>query len=68
MPKLICVRGIDEVSLMCGWDDCDRVGNDLIKVVIRPTRGAPGTNYVFCSEDHREYFVYSHVSYGNKRR
>ncbi len=53
-------------KILCAWEDCDRPGYDLYKVVI--DYGSPGrpyvTRYVFCSERHRLYFAHSHRENG----
>lgn len=51
-------------KLLCCWDDCDRLGHDEIQE--RETvQGSQRLTYIFCSVAHRNYWVYSHRSYGN---
>ncbi len=54
-------------KILCGWQDCDRDGYDLYKLVV--DYGRPGrpyvTRYVFCSERHQAYWAWSHRSLGN---
>lgn len=51
--------------LPCCWDDCERHGDDRIKVV--RAEGAPGdtTTYIFCSGRHRSMWETAHRGYGN---
>lgn len=55
-----------DVPLMCCWDDCEKHGDNRWRVEVRPTRGAPATIYIFCSEGHRDYHLNSHREYGNR--
>jgi len=61
--------------LLCCWDTCDNNGYELFKSIFHDH--PPGMNcdsamathltYVFCCEDHKRYFVQSHLGdYGNK--
>lgn len=45
--------------LLCCWDDCEKPGVEMHKIVFERI------SYVFCSERHRQYFAYSHMSLGN---
>lgn len=54
--------------IFCAWDDCDRDGFELYKLVVNYAKpGFPPyrTTYVFCSERHRLYFLNSHRDFGN---
>lgn len=55
-------NGVGE-PLPCCWDDCWKHGHEEHKVVKRGERG--NLHYVFCSEQHRLYYVNGHRSYGN---
>lgn len=55
-----------EQPLICCWDDCQLIGFEEHKVIVKKTRKDPGLAYVFCSDTHRDYFVHSHISYGNR--
>jgi hypothetical protein len=58
--------------LRCCWDDCDNDGYDLYKSRLHDhSRGISCDDilskhpiYVFCSERHKQYFLYSHVKQG----
>jgi hypothetical protein len=49
--------------LACCWEDCRRDGVQLHQVRVR--EGESTVTYVFCSERHKQYYLHSHVSYGN---
>lgn len=52
----------DGVAYPCCWDDCQKTGTMLHLLPIR--EGEEVTNYVFCSERHKQYHINSHVAYG----
>ncbi len=48
--------------VMCAWDDCEKSGYELYKVVIETgniKNGSPSRplTYIFCCERHRQYWV-----------
>lgn len=47
----------------CCWADCWNDGQDEIKIV-KHTDGA-NLHYIFCSELHKQFYMHSHLSYGN---
>lgn len=60
--------------LLCCWDDCDRQGFELHKTRFHdhPPRtrcddvNSKHPQYIFCSEAHRQLFINSHRSNGNR--
>lgn len=51
----------------CAWDDCERDGYEINKVVVNDA--APGyppryMRFVFCTERHKMFWVNSHIRYG----
>lgn len=59
--------------LVCSWMPCENIGVELHKTRFHDhARGLPCTHpdakhpwYVYCSERCRQYFLHSHISYGN---
>lgn len=53
--------------IKCAWDECERDGYELHKVRVNyGSNDYPQvTNYVFCTERHRQYWIYGHRRYGN---
>jgi hypothetical protein len=54
--------------VMCAWDECDRDGYELHKVVVNDAADGYPPRYmrfVFCSERHKMYWVNSHKKYGD---
>lgn len=49
--------------LLCCWQDCERDGFELFKVIDREHQTEP-TAFVFCSERHKHYWLNSHVHNG----
>lgn len=56
-------------KIFCAWEDCDNDGFELYKVRVNYGRdefGRPYNSwYVFCCEDHKQYFVNSHRDHTN---
>jgi hypothetical protein len=53
--------------IMCAWEECEKDGYELNKVVVNEAGdGYPAAlvTYVFCTERHKMYWVNSHRSYG----
>lgn len=54
-------------KIFCAWLDCDNDGFEQFKV--RVNYGATGQPYtvwyVFCCENHRQYWIHSHRDHGN---
>lgn len=52
--------------IICGWDDCERDGYEVNQVRVNyGTASYPQvTNYVFCTERHRQFWINSHRGYG----
>jgi hypothetical protein len=55
---------------MCCWNDCTEKGHEEIKVVVpngmnQYTREPQTLTYIFCSRQHRMYYVNSHKDLGN---
>lgn len=65
IPGRTPVLNVHGRKLPCCWDDCDAIGYDEIKVVVRE----PGKelSYVFCSERHKSMHLAGHVDYGNTK-
>jgi hypothetical protein len=59
--------------ITCCWFECDKPGFELYKSVFHEHDKkmrcddfrSEHINYVFCTERHRQLFLYSHVSMGN---
>lgn len=50
--------------VMCAWDDCERDGYEIYKIVTETGNVAKGhpsrpLTYIFCSERHRQYWIHS---------
>lgn len=58
------VRGTDGKPLTCCWDDCERHGDDRVKVVVNDKDAR--IHYIFCSVGHRDFWLHRNVSYGNR--
>lgn len=61
----------DGTWIRCAWDDCDRQGYELFKVLVHEHVGMacdePGAEhiaFIFCTEKHKQYHLYSHIKYG----
>lgn len=56
-------------KIFCAWEDCDNDGYEMYKVRVNygtDEIGRPyNTFYVFCTEDHKQYFVNSHRDHKN---
>ena len=65
--RVINLDAHGERAITCAWDECDRAGYELHKVRVNyGSAEVPAvTNYVFCSERHKQYFIHSHRRYGN---
>lgn len=63
IPGKTRVRNGEGKPLPCSWDECWEDGYDEIKVVV--TEPTKKLHYIFCSEEHKRYYVNSHHSYGN---
>jgi hypothetical protein len=70
--KVVATEGrgspVTGTKVFCAWDDCDRDGFELYKVVVNYAK--PGfrpyvTRYVFCSERHRLFFLNASRDFGN---
>jgi hypothetical protein len=54
--------GYADQAYLCCWDDCSKRGTMLH--LLRIWEGEELTNYVFCSDRHKQYHINSHVAYG----
>jgi hypothetical protein len=60
-------------SLTCCWNDCEKHAFDMYMCVVHDhAKGLPCDHpeaahprYTFCSERHKQYWRYSHISMGN---
>jgi hypothetical protein len=55
--RVVLVRNWHGNPLLCNWDDCDKLGNDVIHVDVRTGGVERPTRYIFCSDRHLEMFV-----------
>lgn len=66
--KVVILEGAAAgTKIFCGWDDCDLDGFALFQVVINAAKpGFPRKleRYVFCTERHKQYWLNSHIAYG----
>jgi hypothetical protein len=62
IPGKTLVRNEAGKAILCAWDDCEKVGYDEIKVVVKE----PGKtlHYIFCSAPHKQFYISSHRTYG----
>jgi hypothetical protein len=62
IPGKTLVRNSLGKPILCAWDDCESVGYDEIKIVVKE----PGKDlhYIFCSPAHRRFHIASHNTYG----
>lgn len=49
-------------KLLCCWDDCERPGQDEIRVMEK--QGQHNAIYIFCNTVHRNMHINGHNSYG----
>lgn len=68
-----CVINMDQGGersdghIMCGWDECDKQGFDTNRVQVNDAASGYEPRimkWVFCSEKHKQFFVYSTTHYG----
>lgn len=65
--KVINLDHAGDRHVMCAWDDCERDGVELHKIVVNYGKADTPHKvaHVFCSEKHKEYWKNSAKSYGN---
>lgn len=53
--KAINLDKLDPAAVVCAWDDCEKHGYEMYKIVMR--EGIRTTTFLFCTEGHRQYWA-----------